>query len=281
MSRGPSVQAVFLLRFAVAFLMGTGTAAPDLPALAAGATAWTLATLYVYVINGVHDAPEDRLNATGRPIGRGELPPLRARTVAHACAALAVLVSVTSGVPALTPLVIVHLLCGHAYSAPAVALKRRTSTTVAAVLLLGGLTFAAGWTTAGGRADTLPVIVFGGALTLWMGAVGALVKDLSDVRGDAAAGRRTALIRWGERRARVVCALNPVALALAYLTTAAVVVPSLLASAAVLLAGAVVTACLVRTTSSDAPRRRSRLPYRAFMLTQYATCLVQLTTELS
>ncbi|MGW7527631.1 hypothetical protein [Streptomyces sp. NPDC054783] len=29
------------------------------------------------------------------------------------------------------------------------------------------------------------------------------------------------------------------------------------------------------------PRRRSRLPYRAFMLTQYATCLVQLTTELS
>ncbi|MGW3172469.1 UbiA family prenyltransferase [Streptomyces sp. NPDC001153] len=156
-----------------------------------------------------------------------------------------------------------------------------TSTTVAAVLLLGGLTFAAGWTTAGGRTDALPVIVFGGALTLWMGAVGALVKDLSDVRGDAAAGRRTALIRWGERRARVVCALNPVALGLAYLTTAAAVVPSLLVSAVILSAGALVTAHLVRTTSSDAPRSRSRLPYRAFMLTQYATCLVQLTTELS
>ncbi|OIJ92207.1 hypothetical protein BIV25_28310 [Streptomyces sp. MUSC 14] len=195
------MQAVFLLRFTVAFLMGTGTAAPDPRTFVTGATARTLATVYVYAINGVHDAPEDRLNGTGRPIGRGEPPPHRARTVAHACAA------------------------------PAVALKWRTSTTVAAVLLLGGLT-SAGWTAAGGRTGALEVIVFGGALTPWMGMAGALVQDLSDVRGDTAAGRRTALVLRGERRARLVCALNPVALALAFLTTSVAVAPSLLPSAA-------------------------------------------------
>ncbi|MGN5379485.1 hypothetical protein ACQ4WX_26040 [Streptomyces lasalocidi] len=76
------------------------------------------------------------------------------------------------------------------------------------------------------------MIVFGGALTPWMGMAGALVQDLSDVRGDTAAGRRTALVLRGERRARLVCALNPVALALAFLTTSVAVAPSLLPSAA-------------------------------------------------
>ncbi|MEV5128420.1 UbiA family prenyltransferase [Streptomyces decoyicus] len=276
-----SVQIVFLLRFTVAFLMSTNSpdSAAGIPPFLAAALAWGLATTYVYLVNGVHDAPEDQLNQSGRPISRGELSPRSATFVSRGLAAVALLIATLVESPLFLALITAQLLCGFAYSAPRIALKSRTSTTVLAVLLLGGLTFAAGWLSGGGTGDAWPVIVFGGALTLWMGAVGALVKDLSDVRGDTAAGRRTALVLWGERRARTVCAITPVAVALLYLATAWLTAPALLPSAVCLLAGAIVTSGLVRATSSDEPRSRSRLPYRAFMCTQYGAGLSQLAME--
>ncbi|MFP3988174.1 UbiA family prenyltransferase [Streptomyces sp. E11-3] len=276
----PSVQIVFLLRFTVAFLMSARISGAGLTAFAPAACAWGTATSYVYLVNGVHDAPEDRMNNNGRPISSGELPLARARLVSWVLAASALTVAAVSGGWVLPALVAAQLICGYAYSAPHLALKRRTSTAVLDILFLGGLTFAAGWLSGGAAGELLPVLAFGGAMTLWMGAVGALVKDLSDVRGDTAAGRRTALVRWGERRARTVCAITPVMVGLAYTATAVVAAPRLLPSALPLLAGALVTARLVRVTSSDEPRSRSRLPYRAFMVTQYGACLAQLGAEL-
>ncbi|MFH8348997.1 UbiA family prenyltransferase [Streptomyces sp. NPDC018045] len=269
----PSVQIIFLLRFSTAFLLAEPAASAGPAAFAVAAAAWTCATTYVYLINGVHDAPEDRLNSNGRPISSGRLSPERAKVIAWGLAALALLLAALGPVPYLTALVAAQLLCGYAYSAPRIALKRRTSTAVLCILALGGLTFAAGWACAGGGSRAaLPVLVFGTVMTLWMGAVGAMVKDLSDLAGDAAAGRRTALIRWGERRARMICAINPLLLGVAYTAVAATAVPVLLPSALLLLCGALATAALTATTSSSEPRNRSRLPYRAFMFTQYAAC---------
>ncbi|WP_328285856.1 UbiA family prenyltransferase [Streptomyces sp. A1-5] len=273
---------VFLLRFSTAFLLA-GSVAPVRPAaFACGAAAWTCATTYVYLVNGVHDAPEDRLNANGRPISGGRLAPERARAIARVLALLALLLAALGPVPLLTPLVAAQLLCGYAYSAPRIALKRRTATAVPCILALGGLTFAAGWLCAGAdRRDALPVLVLGTVLTLWMGAVGAPVKDLSDLRGDAAAGRRTALIRGCARRARLICAINPLVLGAAYTAVAATATPVLLPSALLLLGGALAIAVLTATTSSSEPRGRSRLPYRAFMVTQYAACAAALCAALT
>ncbi|MFH9419938.1 UbiA family prenyltransferase [Streptomyces sp. NPDC017529] len=221
----------------------------------------------------------DHLSAAlldGIPAGgagdNGRLSPERAKVIAWGLAVLALLLAALGPVPCLTALVAAQFLSGYAYSAPGIALKRRTSTAVLCILALGGLTFAAGWACAGGgNRATLPVLVFGTVMTLWMGAVGAMVKDLSDLVGDAAAGRRTVLVRWGERRARMICATNPLVLGAAY-TAAATAVPVLLPSALLLLCGALATAVLTVTTSSSEPRSRSRLPYRAFMITQYAAC---------
>ncbi|MFI6687711.1 UbiA family prenyltransferase [Streptomyces sp. NPDC050485] len=274
------MQVIFLLRFTAAFLPSSQISGAGLMRFLPSAAAWGLATMYAYLVNGVHDAPEDRMNGNGRPISSGELSPLRGMYVARVLAVLALLIASVTESLALVLLVAAQLLCGHAYSAPRIALKVRTSTASLAVLLLGGLTFAAGWVSGGATEHPLPILLFGGAMTLWMACVGALVKDLSDLRGDAAVGRRTALILWGERRARIVCAATPLAIGLLYLLSSVTVAPSLLPSAFVLLAGAVATTYFVRTTSSDEPRNRSRLPYKAFMVTQYGACLTEIATEL-
>ncbi|MFC7304826.1 UbiA family prenyltransferase [Streptomyces monticola] len=273
----PSVQVIFLLRFAAAYLLAAGVSAGSLAALPLPAFAWLCATFYVYLVNGVHDAPEDRVNGSGRPIGRGALPPRTARRVARAAALLAVAAAVFCPQPVLfTALVVVHLAAGHLYSAPPFALKRNSLGAIAVVLVLGGATFAAAWVSAGAAGRGVHVAVIGAALTLWMGLVGALVKDLSDRRGDTEAGRRTAVIVWGERRTRAVCAVNPVLLGALFVAAALALAPELLAAACVMLAGGIATAALTLTTHSAEPRHRSRLPYRAFMLTQYGVCVTQL-----
>ncbi|MFH8404373.1 UbiA family prenyltransferase [Streptomyces sp. NPDC018019] len=278
----PSVQVIFLLRLSAAFLLAGPVTSVTPAAFGLTAAAWACATTYVYLINGVHDAPEDRLNSNGRPISSGRLSPGRAKVIAWCLALTALLIAALGPVRHLTVLVAAQLLSGYAYSAPRIALKRRTSTAVLCILALGGLTFAAGWSCAGGESRAgLPVLVFGTVMTLWMGAVGAMVKDLSDLAGDAAAGRRTVLVRWGERRARAICATNPLVLGVAYTAIAATAVPVLLPSALLLLCGALATAALTVTTSSSEPRSRSRLPYRAFMVTQYAACTAALCTPLT
>ncbi|GHF41942.1 homogentisate phytyltransferase [Streptomyces mashuensis] len=273
------MQVVFLLRFSAAYLLAGPAVSGSGVFLTAGG-AWVAATAYTYLVNGVHDAPEDRVNGNGRPVSRGDLPVRDARRVARGLVGVALLLAAVSGVGWLLPLVGAHLLCGYAYSAPRIALKRSTPTAVAAVLVLGGLTFAAGWVSGGAGAGGGTVLAFGTVMTLWMGAVGALVKDLSDLRGDAAAGRRTALVVWGERRARAVCAVNPLAVALPFLLVALFRIPLLILPALFLTTGAVATAVLTLRTSSDQPRRISRLPYRAFMVTQYAACSALLLAAL-
>lgn len=273
-----SVQIIFFVRFSVIFLLASQGAGLDAAELLRGSVGWILGTLFAYLINGAMDVAEDRLNGSGRPIGRGALEPETALRAAWLCAAGAVLLSLGS-LPTVV-LVVGYLFAGYAYSAAPFHMKRRSHGTIAVVIMLGGLTYAAGWLGSGSHQNGLVAAVFATAMTLWMGLVGAVVKDLSDVRGDTAAGRRTSVIAWGERRARMVCAAAPVLVGGGFLLAARVLTPILTLPAVLLLSGGLVVAYFSATTRSDERRGRSRLPYRAFMVTQYAAHLALLAIVL-
>ncbi len=270
-----SVQVMVLMRFCTAALLGASILSDR---VWAAAVAWLLATLAIYVLNGVMDVAEDRANGSTRPISAGSLPLSAAAGGVVATAALALGIGVISDEDGLLPLLILaYLTCGYAYSAAPFYGKRRGST--AALLVLGGgvLTYAAGWQAAGRDGD-LPVLLLGGAMSLWMAGVGALAKDLSDVEGDAAGGRRTPVIRWGGARVRLLIIVNAVLVAGGYLTITPTFAPILLPSAITLAVGASAVGVIAATTRRTRTRAGRRLPYRAFMITQYAVHLTVLAT---
>ncbi|MFJ6716222.1 UbiA family prenyltransferase [Streptomyces sp. NPDC091265] len=262
------VQIVFLMRFlAGAAVSAGGSLAGVGPELIAPGVCWVLATLFTYGINGVSDVQEDRLNRTGRPIARGDLSPRAAARLTWTAAAGSVVTALACGNATLLAFDLAFLLIGYAYSAAPFQLKRSAAGTSGSVLLMGLLTYAAGWTAAGEGRPSGSVLVLATAMSLWMCVVGAVTKDFSHVRGDAAAGRRTSVTAWGDGTARLVGGVGALLIAGGFLSVAWHGVALLLPPAVVLAAGAVVVAVLCWTTRGDAARGRT--PYRAFMVTQH------------
>jgi 4-hydroxybenzoate polyprenyltransferase len=191
-------------------------------------------------------------------------------------------VAVLGGVvdrPLLLP-VIGLLILGYLYSGPPFRLKRFPSYAFLVAALGGLLTYYAGAAAAGRSSPPMAVLVLAGFMSVWMGAVGTTTKDLSDVAGDAAAGRRSLPIRLGERRVRTgVAALAP-ALGVAFVLTCLKLAVDgelghrqyleVLPAACVVLIGAIMLAAAVLTPIGAADRHRQRRPYRIFMTTQLA-----------
>jgi 4-hydroxybenzoate polyprenyltransferase len=148
------------------------------------------------------------------------------------------------------------------------------------VAALGGLlTYYAGVAAAGASSPPAAVLVLAGFMSVWMGAVGTTTKDLSDVAGDAAAGRRSLPIRLGERRVRTGVAVLAPALGVAFVLTCLKLAVDgelghrqyleVLPGACVVLIGALMLAAAVLTPiGTAADRHRQRRPYRIFMITQ-------------
>ncbi|WP_158088684.1 UbiA family prenyltransferase [Thermoactinospora rubra] len=266
----PSVLGVFMLRFgAGAVLAGAG----DLGGVLAGGLAWASAVFFAYLFNGVTDVAEDRVNHPSRPIASGRLAPATAARVAFGAAALSVAAGLAAG-PAVAAMVVALLLLGYAYSAPPLLLKRRPLTSAATAVTAGLLSYAAGFTAAGGGPAELarsPVVAFALAMSLWMGLVGAPAKDLPDAEGDAAAGRRGMVARYGEAGTRIALIVAACALAVCLDVVSARLLPRLAWSALALSAGAVWVAVLAAASGPG-----SRRPYRGFMATQYAAHLTLL-----
>lgn len=262
------VQIVFLMRFlaGAAVFAGAGFAGVG-PRLIAPGVCWVLATLFTYGINGVSDVQEDRVNRTGRPIARGDLSPRAAARLTWLAAAGSVITALAVGNVLLITFDLAFLFLGYAYSAAPFQLKRSAAGTSGSVLLMGLLTYAAGWTAAGAGRPSGAVLVLAAAMSLWMCVVGAVTKDFSHVRGDAAAGRRTSVTAWGDTTARLVGGGGALLIAGGFLAAAAHWSALLGPAAVVLSGGALVVAVLCRTTRGDAARGRT--PYRAFMVTQH------------
>ncbi|AKJ11316.1 hypothetical protein ABB07_15150 [Streptomyces incarnatus] len=261
------MQVIFLMRFLAGALVSAGGFSALGAPMAEAAAAWVLATLFTYGINGVCDVREDRVNRTGRPIARGALPARTAAVWTWLCAAGSVVLTLLSGSTLLTGYDLLFLLLGYAYSAAPFQLKRSAAGTSGSVLLMGLLTYAAGWTAAGRTLPSGPALAVAVAMSLWMAAVGAVTKDFSHVTGDAAAGRRTSVTAWGDGTARLAGAFGALLVAAGF-AAVAVRWPALLGPAASVLAGGAVTvAVLCGTTRGNAARGRT--PYRAFMVTQH------------
>ncbi|MFJ4651889.1 UbiA family prenyltransferase [Nocardia sp. NPDC088792] len=271
------MQIIFLIRFATAAALGTSALGGE---VWIAAVAWLLATLAAYVFNGVMDVTEDRANGSTRPISRGALPvPVAAGGVVVAGALALAIGGIVDAGGLLPVLILAHLACGYAYSGAPFYGKRRGSTAALLVLGMGVLTYAAGWQAAGAQGG-VPVLLLGITMSLWMAGVGAVSKDLSDAEGDAAGGRKTPVVIWGDRRVRILVSLNAVLIAAGYLIAAKLFAPTLVPSAIVLGAGAVAVCVLSAATRGATTRDGRRAPYRAFMVTQYGVHLAVLGTLL-
>lgn len=275
----PVVQFVFQLRFASGFVLASvarGEFALS-PTVFAGAAGWLAATWAIYLMNGIADVVEDRVNGSTRPIARGSLPVTSATTACFLLCAGALgcgaLVSFRMVV-----LVVLMLAVGWAYSFGPRPAKMTVPGFVVSVTALGLLTYSAGSCAAGGE-WAIPLLPFGLVMSFWMGLVG-WTKDLSDVEGDRVAGRRTLPVLLGERRARTLMAVVVTVVGWGFLAAAGAASPHLQPAAAVVCCGSVVVAVLLLAPVRRPGRAVRRRPYRAFMITQYAAHVTLLLSNM-
>lgn len=268
----PAVQGIFLLRFLVGAhfadpLLGRGT---DF-LLWGCAVLWGCVILSVYILNGVMDVEEDRVNASKRPIAQGDL------SVNHAAAAVAVLaiLSVVGSLMLERSMfwnMVAVLILGWVYSGPPLYLKRWPAGLAAVAIFAGLLTYHAGYVVNDGDGDSLQLLVFAAVMSLWMGLVGQ-TKDLSDVEGDEHAGRRSGPVSWGEDAARLVYSVMAISLGASYVLWAALSGGNYMVPALVLACGALLVAAILLGPWSKGCRSARRRPYRAFMSAQYGAHL--------
>jgi 4-hydroxybenzoate polyprenyltransferase len=272
----PSVLGVHLLRFAAGAAIGIQLTGRYLALRAGlGAAAWELAIFSIYLLNGISDVQEDRVNGSRRPIASGALSPRTAAWWAATAALAAVAIAGTLGVPAVASVLAV-LVLGWQYSAGPGLLKRRPTGTGAVGSGLGFLAYFMGFS---GQAELAwshalaGPLIFAITMSAWMAFVGAPAKDLSDVPGDAAANRRTLAVCLGEPAARRVVAAAALVIAAAFGGTVAID-PALLGWPAIVLgAGALAIIPVSLSRISVGERSRQRIPYHVFMTTQYAVNL--------
>lgn len=269
----PTVQVVFLMRYVLGAALSTRQHDTNPLQLAAGAVAWLLAVVAAYLINGVMDVKEDRANGSVRPIARGDLPERTAALITAGASLISLVLA--QFVPGLTVWIVAFLVLGWLYSVPPFPAKRWSTTCALVVFGLGWTSFAGGAATAGGGLSTAG-LVFATVMSAWMAMVGSVVKDLSDVDGDATGGRRTVAVRHGAWLARVLGAAGALVVGAGAVLGALLWAPFMLVAMVTVAVGAVcVVTQIVRTARvEDADKRTRRSAYRAFMRTQYAANIV-------
>jgi 4-hydroxybenzoate polyprenyltransferase len=272
----PSVLGIFLLRYLCGVVLARNYTDPRIvPRVLVAAVIWELAVVFVYLFNGITDLAEDRVNGSLRPIARGDLPPKVASWVSVSAATAALAGGILLG-GQFRWLVPVLLALGFLYSGPPCYLKRRTATAVISGILGGWLTYCAGSAAAGRGILAGASLIFVVAQSAWMGLVGSMTKDLPDVPGDIAARRLTAVAVHGEKVVRVVASITALGLGAAFVVAAAYTAGVLLLPAVAMLVGALFVARAAQRSRPVGSRKDRRRPYRAFMMTQYAThgCLL-------
>ena len=277
----PSVLVISLLRFLAPVALAARAWPGAHPGrVAAVAILWQLTVASVYVFNGVTDIREDRINGSRRPIARGALSLRSARSVA-AGAAVTALAGGIAVHPVIGGAVVAYLILGYLYSGPPAYLKRRPVGAIMTAMTPSILTYYAGLLSAGRMLPDATMVILAIAMSLWMGLVGVLTKDLSDVPGDTAAGRRTAVILCGQAKARRLTAAAAAAIAVVFALMGIPRDLSLLWPVMAMTLGAVTLMVLALTRFSCGNRLRCRRLYRAYMGTQYAVHLSVVGTAMA
>ncbi|MEU3402383.1 UbiA family prenyltransferase [Streptomyces sp. NPDC006670] len=272
----PVVQVAFLLRFAVG-AVSAGQLPQSLGRALLGMASLWCAVVCAYLLNGVTDVHEDRVNGSRRPIARGDLAEATAArgTVLLACASL--LLGGLAG-PAVVAWTAAFLVLGWAYSADPVKAKCSSGRCAAVVFGLGATAYGAGVAASGGAWTGTGALV-AGVMSAWMALVGAVTKDLGDVSGDAAGGRRTVAVVRGPAAARALAVAGALAVGAAAPALALLWAPPALTVAVPVALGSlwVVVRVLRGARREGDGRAERRGAYRAFMVTQYVANLTALT----
>ncbi|MGV8874368.1 MAG: UbiA family prenyltransferase [Rhodococcus sp. (in: high G+C Gram-positive bacteria)] len=261
----PAVQIIFQLRLlaivAVAS-MDAGTV-PNWTSVALCCCGWLFVTWSIYLLNGLSDRVEDRVNGSRRPLAQGTLDARVAGVFVLILACAGVLLCLWAGLPVMLSSAVM-LVLGIAYSAGPSPLQNSVWGVQLSAFGGGLATYAAG-TVAAGTSLSPAVIVFSVAMSAWM-CVGGLAKDLSDVDGDRVAGRST-LAMWSERGTTLIVAALAATVAGGFLYASWTVEEALVVPALLLSVGA--AAISARAATNHSHRRKSRVQYNAFMCSQY------------
>lgn len=276
MEARPAVLVICLFRFVAGGLLGDRSGPADVGGVVAGAAVWLAATFAIYVFNGVTDREEDVANGSRRPIAGGALPVRPAAAAAGLATAAALLGGAFQSRTQLL-MVVVYLAVGYAYSGRPFRFKRSHLLVPPSLAALGLTTYLAGASAANQRPGR-DLAVFAVVNALWMAAVGGVSKDMSDVRGDRLAGRRSWPVVLGFGRTRVLLAGMATAVAVGFGVATLHYAAGLGGCAVVMLTGALAIVAACGAIREDASRTVRRLPYRAFMWTQHACHLLLLTT---
>ncbi len=260
----PAVQIIFQLRVIaiVAVASLDARTAPQWGAVALCCAGWLCITWSIYLLNGLADRVEDRVNGSSRPLAQGTLDAGVARQLVPALACAGVILCSLAGRSVLVS-ALVMIALGFLYSAGPAPLKNRVWGVQVSVIGGGLATYAAGFHAAGTEISPA-VVVFAIAMSAWMG-VGGLAKDLPDVEGDRAAGRST-LAMWSERGTSPIIA-SLAGIISAGLVLAAWTVEERLAIPALVLSCG--TAAITIYAAAGRRRWHERTPYHAFMYSQY------------
>ena len=260
-----AVLIVYLLRSVSGTLIAPWAYTPQLLAqLTLGVISMLFAVACVYLYNGLTDIEQDRVNGSDRPLATNRLTPAQVQYTIIALVAIDIAIGfyVPLGASICNAGMII---LGAIYSGGRYPAKMHGT---AALLVAGmGATLpylSTGLIAAGALQSKLVATAV--LLGVWVWAGGA-AKDLSDVRGDAAAGRVTLPVRVGERRARRAIARRLVCTAAAatVLCGLGIAAPALL----LMPACAAVLAVLSHRAPQGGDRHSMRRLYRAFMWSQY------------
>jgi 1,4-dihydroxy-2-naphthoate octaprenyltransferase len=185
----------------------------------------TATQLMVHYANDYFDLTADLANSTptrwsggSRVLPAGELPPKVALVAALCLGAFAMIASGLLAVvlrpgPAALTLLLLGIVLSWFYSAPPVRLLSRGMGELSAALVVAVLTPLVAFTLQAGRLEPLPFLAM---LPLFCLQVNMLIGvAMPDLEGDAAAGKRTLVVRVGRRQAAGYYALLVV---LAYLS---------------------------------------------------------------
>jgi 4-hydroxybenzoate polyprenyltransferase len=160
---------------------------------------------------------------------------------------------------------------GYMYSAEPYSLKRRAVGSPMFALVVGLASYYAGYAACVGGypVPNRSFVVLAVVASLWTALVGSIAKDLPDIVGDAAAGRRSLTVIGGDFTARIALSCAALAVGGTFCVLADTIAHALLPTAVAAMAGAVAITVIGLGGISRGSRSRRRRPYRAFMCTQY------------
>lgn len=265
----PVVQLIVGARFAIAVLVSAGPGAFTRVQVLVALLGWALGNTAVYLFNGLQDISLDQVNRKGRPLARGDLSVGTARVACLALAGASVLSASVVGAVDLVATVVL-LGAGVLYSARPAALASPWLTWVL-IGYAGCATYLVAAYEASGRIDAT-IALLAVVMATWMAGVGGILKDLGDVAGDRAAGRRTVAVLRGTPQAATVGAIVAGAVAIGCAAGAiALRSQGLLGVAAVLgiCAAIILRHCRDLARHDTESTTDARTPYRLFMVGQY------------